>query len=397
MKRIFRTQLCLLLALLLFAALPTARAETVSADAVYCFTGEEFSAEGVVPEGVYIAAVPPQSVCRLLLGERVILPGDVLPAETFAQLRLAPACDETADACIWYLPITDGTPGERTCLTMQIKSTKNEAPHAEDVALETYRNIANTGRLAAMDPEEDALCYQLVERPKRGTAELLEDGSFVYTPKKNKLGEDRFTYTATDAAGNVSNVATVRVTILQPLEQETFDDLAPTEQFPAMWLREQGLFGGTRVTDKLCFAPDAAVSRGEFLAMAMELAAIPQEIGPDAAVFSDEADAPGWLLPYLHAALRRGIVQGYASEDGLEFRPNQPITAAEAAAIVTRCFRLESAAQTDMTSRNPALPAWAEGSAQLLRQTGIDLIDAANEALCRQDAAALLYETWRLS
>ncbi|MFR5421782.1 MAG: Ig-like domain-containing protein [Oscillospiraceae bacterium] len=42
---------------------------------------------------------------------------------------------------------------------------------------------------------------------------MQENGSFVYTPRQEWVGEDSFTFTVTDAAGNVSHPATVRITV----------------------------------------------------------------------------------------------------------------------------------------------------------------------------------------
>ena len=40
------------------ALLPMAAAEEVRADAIYEFTGAEFSETGDVPDGIYVSAVP---------------------------------------------------------------------------------------------------------------------------------------------------------------------------------------------------------------------------------------------------------------------------------------------------------------------------------------------------
>ena len=390
-KRLRNTACGLLAGILVLTALPcSARAEEIPADGSYQFTGAEFMLGDEAPEGIYLSELPEENCCRLCLGERLLLPGDVLAQEDFSRLTLEPVLDENGSVELRYYPIRDGILGEKTSLTMQIRSTRNEAPSALDLTLETYKNIPNEGRLRAEDPEEDTLTFQLVDKPRRGSVELREDGSFLYTPKKNKVGEDSFRYTATDSAGNVSNEATVRIRILQPLDAETFDDLGPSEQFPAMWLREEGLYGGTRMTDRLCFCPEQSVSRGEFLTMAMDLAGIEPEIGLEMQLFSDQNEAPAWMQPYLSPALRRGIARGYSTEDGLVFRPNQPITAAEAAAILSRCFHLQQL-QTVGSFRD-TVPVWAEGAVAALEEAGVALPCAPEAALCRRDAALLLYQ-----
>src|SRR5439155_25479826 len=50
--------------------------------------------------------------------------------------------------------------------------------------------------------------------PAHGTLRLNTDGSFTYAPVANFFGTDAFQYQRKDAAGALSNIATVTVTIL---------------------------------------------------------------------------------------------------------------------------------------------------------------------------------------
>lgn len=77
--------------------------------------------------------------------------------------------------------------------------------------------MAINGQCAAVDPEGDLVTFQLVDKPARGQVALQEDGYFCYTPYENKKGKDTFTYVAVDANGNISQEATVKVTIEKPL------------------------------------------------------------------------------------------------------------------------------------------------------------------------------------
>ena len=64
------------------------------------------------------------------------------------------------------------------------------------------------------------------------------DGSFIYTPKKNKVGVDSFTYTATDASGKVSREATVTIQILKPTDARQYTDTVGLDcRFEAEWLK----------------------------------------------------------------------------------------------------------------------------------------------------------------
>jgi len=157
-------------------------------DREYCFSEENFE-EDVC--GVLVRSVPDRAVGVFCLENRVICPGDVLPADRLSQLRMVPVCSENCEAVLCYRPIFDGTLGEEASLVVKIRSGKNEAPKVESMELETYKNIANNGKLLGVDPEGAALEFALAEEPKYGKVELKKDGSFLYIPGKNKEGEDR--------------------------------------------------------------------------------------------------------------------------------------------------------------------------------------------------------------
>ncbi len=53
---------------------------------------------------------------------------------------------------------------------------------------------------------------RLVERPANGRLTLNANGSFVYEPKRNFHGTDRFTYEVSDGKGDTA-VATVTIKV----------------------------------------------------------------------------------------------------------------------------------------------------------------------------------------
>ena len=119
-------------------------------------------------------------------------------------------------------------------VTIRIRSAGRCRAEGRRRGIETYKNIPNDGRLTGSDPEDTNLTFQLAEEPKRGKVELQENGSFVYTPAKNKVGEDSFTFTVTDAAGNVSH-CNGPYHGQKPSECRAFADLTGSlDQFEAM-------------------------------------------------------------------------------------------------------------------------------------------------------------------
>lgn len=381
--------LCLCLTLRVSADAP---AESAAAElpegAVWCFSREELSQRPEL-EGVLITAVPETTQASLRLGERTLLPGDAVSRRDLSRMTLTPAAD--GEAALGYIPLEAGHLGAETTQTFHLERVEDQPPVALAGELETWRNLPNTGKLRAENDDEGPLTFHLENRPRRGSVELSPDGSYTYTPGKNKVGEDSFTFTVTDQAGRSSAPATVRVTIRKPTDAQTYADLDRDAQFTALWLRETGLFGGELVSERLSFGPERSVSRGEFLAMLMDLRGIDPEVGLQRSGFVDEAEAAAWVRPYLASALRRGIVRGYPSQEGLVFLPNQPITQAEAALMVSRALGLEELQPAAALEGEKGLPAWVGGAGAALAAAGIDFAPAA-EPLTRQQAADLLYQ-----
>lgn len=93
--------------------------------------------------------------------------------------------------------------------------------------------------------------------------ELKPNGNFTYTPKKNKVGIDSFTFTATDSTGKVSREATVTVSILKPTDTRQYSDTLGRDcRFQAEWMKNTGIFVGENVGGSACFLPDQVVSPG---------------------------------------------------------------------------------------------------------------------------------------
>ena len=385
MKRIFAIFLALSL-----LTLPAQAAET-DADQVYCFTAEDFSAEPL--KGICITALPASHTGTVFLGNRVVQPGDILTADQVSMLTFNPVRTEyDGTAQLTYLPIYDGRVAPSATMTIAIRGKEDKAPVAQDFSIETYKNLPIENTLKCHDPEGESLTYTVQRQPRRGTVELHADGSFTYTPKKNKVGVDSFTYTATDPAGKVSREATVTIQILKPTDDARYSD---TSQFEAEWLRNTGIFQGEKLGNSLCFQPNKAVSRGEFLTMLMKLMDVPTaEI--------DNENIPQWLQPYYAAAMRSGFMTNFPTE---EF--DAPITPAEAATLLQNILNLDvgnsfmrSATNTSGTDESVPYPndeclSPAEEALAVMNENGLLLTDG--DTLTRSATATLLYQVSHFS
>ena len=384
--------LCLVLCL--FCCLGTvvgALALELECDREYCFQAGDFSEDSAL-SGICITELPDPATGTVMLGSRILRPGDILTAGQIEQMTFLPLQTEVdLTACVTYLPIYPDRVEQDTTMTISIRGKEDKAPVAEDSAMETYKNLPNTGKLKAFDPEEQTLTYSVIRQPRRGTVTVAEDGSFTYTPKKNKVGTDSFTYTATDPAGKVSREATVTVEIMKPTSQEQYTDTVGSDcRFAAEWMKNTGLFVGEQVGGTACFQPEKTVSRGEFLTMLIK--ALDMKVEPTAEFTGFTDDAPNWLKPYLAAALRSGMTENWP--DGQSFGSAKTITGAEAALLVQNALDL-SVATAAGKETDGELPVWADNAITAMNEIGITLEPMSQ--LTREAAAGLLYQVSQMS
>lgn len=379
-------------ALFLAAAVTGVSAAETDCDSVYCFTASDFSQEETLA-GVFITSLPDSHTGTILLGSRVLQPGDILTAQQLEQLTFSPLRTEQDTAAeLEFLPIYDSHVAPCTAMTIGIRGKEDKAPVAEDSAGETYKNLELTGKLKAADPENQPMTFTVTRQPKRGSVTIGQDGSFTYTPKKNKVGIDSFVYTATDPAGKVSREATVTITILKPTDAAQYSDTQGTScRFTAEWMRNSGIFQGETLDGNLCFSPDREVTRGEFVTMLVK--ALELEAEPEVNLTGYTDEIPQWLKPYLAAAVRSGLTANLPEQQ--TFGAQMPITGTEAAVMLCSALDLHTEILEEVSlEEGSEIPLWAGAACSALAQEGIVL---GNETLTRGQAANILYSASKLA
>lgn len=271
-----------------------------------------------------------------------------------------------------------------------------DAPTAVSLSVETYQGVPYTGALSA---GEGTFTFTIVDAPKKGEVVLAEDGvTFTYTPAAKKSGTDRFTYTATDAAGRTSAPAAVTVEILRQKTAVFYSDMAgSTAHNAALTLAERGLYVGRQVGASYFFEPDQPLTRSEFLAMAMDAAAlaVPEEV--QLTGFADDGVIPTWAKSYASAAVRQGLITGVSTAEGLSFCGEDAITLCEAAAVMDRLLNTgDTAVSSVSTGRNWAAQSVANMEAAQVIAAGSFGSTAASEPITRAEAAEMLVSALRL-
>lgn len=331
--------------------------------------------------------------------------GEAIETERLGALSFVPELGQEVHTGFTFLPVfsRSGAGREAVTVSLNISNTPNSAPVAVEQTFETYADLTLYGRLKAVDADGDPCTFAVERQGRRGTAQITETG-FCYEPN-GKSGEDVFTVVAVDTYGNRSQPAeiTVRVRKRHAKERFTYTDMAEsTAHYAALRLREEGVFSGECFGSEAFFAPQATVTRAQFLTMA---ASVTQLAMPTAAVstgLSDDDSLPAWSRSYVAAGILSGVVEG--SEDGMGnrvFQAEKPITRAEAAAIVDRCLSLADDRREMAFADREDVPAWAAqavvntAAAGLLPVYADDTVRPQSE-LTREEAAVMLYRMTQL-
>ena len=185
----------------------------------------------------------------------------------------------------------------------------------------------------------------------------------------------------------------MKIQIEKAKTKVTYADLGGSSAHKAaIRLAEEGVFVGECMGGQYFFQPDAAVTRSQFVAMAMDVAGVEALEGVTRTGFSDDDAIATWAKPYVSSALKAGLVQGSLAADGqVVFAPDGAITRAEAAVLLDRALQVTDVAALTLYAGDAAAPVWAVQSAANLTTCGVlDAAGALEDTLTRADAAELL-------
>jgi hypothetical protein len=276
---------------------------------------------------------------------------------------------------------------------------RNANPIAENLQYTTFRNIAISGHFTAKDPEGDAVTFEIADIPKKGSVHMENDGSFVYTPCENKKGQDSFSYIAIDSNGNISNKATVTISIDKQSTKITYSDMTGnTSYYSALVLAEKGVMTGEKLGNEYFYRPDGNVSRGEFIAMCLSMSNAQTLKGITRTGFSDDDSIPMWVKPYVSTALMSGIISGFKDNDGqLVFASQDPITFSEAAVVLNNILKLTDVVSVSATDFGTC-PAWsAQAEANLAACSIMPVMGTeCSKSITRAEAADILVAAMNL-
>jgi hypothetical protein len=155
-----------------------------------------------------------------------------------------------------------------------------------------------------------------------------------------------------------------------------------------------GIMNGRQVGDDLYFDPDQAVSRAEFVAMAMKCCGIRADSSLTKTYFDDDDDISPSLKGYIATAQRLGLVSGDFTGGELLFSPNEEITRYEAAKIMAGLLGSDSEGEESVFATENDIPVWARAGVYAMCSLGVFTSNDTNslsDKITRADVAEYLY------
>jgi hypothetical protein len=173
------------------------------------------------------------------------------------------------------------------------------------------------------------------------------------------------------------------------------DMMNRSEYNAAVAMSAMGIMSGKTVGDDKYFMPDDAVSKAEFVAMAMKAAGMKADSSLTHTFFDDNTDIPASLVRYVATAQRLGIIDGDYTEAGLVFEPNRGVTKNEAAKIMSAILGIKGSDEDGEYLENESISISARGSVAAMFTLGVfdgEIEDfTGTDIVTRAEAAEYLY------
>ncbi len=368
-----------------------------------CFTDGDFKSALALSDfdTITITEIPLSTEGTLLLSGRRVGKGRVIKRKNLGALVFIPASDSVTE-CKFKFTV-DGYAGgaEIECILKFIDKV-NYAPEAigDTVgasSISTQESISFYGNLGATDPEGDDIEFIVVTYPKRGSIFITEkeSGRYCYTPIDGYTGKDKFTYVVRDEYGNYSKPMTVSVRVSDRMCDTVYRDMEERSEYnAAVAMTAMGIMSGVQLGDDRYFRPDEAVTRAEFVAMAMKCAGIRADSTLTSTYFDDDADISVSLKGYIATAQRTGLIVGDFKDGKLLFSPDEEITRYEAAKILADVIGANAVGEESVFATDNDIPVWARAGVYAMCSLGIfDAEDSSSlaEKITRGDVAEYLY------
>ena len=357
---------------------------------------------------ITVQKLPSPGEGTLFVGSVGAAEGQVISAGSLSLLSFAPADDKSPSEATMEISVngSDYAVTCRLCILDRLNYTPTVALAPRiSLNIETYKGIPTAGTVSAYDPEGDEITYEIARYASHGRVTLTDrhTGAYVYTPDSGFTGRDSFDYVVRDRYGNYSTSATVSITVTARPDSVAYADIDGEDHAAAILaISARGLMNGTRVGGETYFKPDKAISRVEFLVTALQAAGVtPEQVAAAPALtFADTESIPASMRPYVSYAVDKHYIGGKTVDGKVYFRPEDSITRAEAAVILSNIIGYAVEDTVTAFADEASLPAWSEEALTSLRALGILTVPDGHAhpalTMTRSDTAAWLFHTVRL-
>lgn len=348
---------------------------------------------------ITVRSLPDPVKGDLLLGSTRVAAGQTISGENLSFLTFSAASEDYTQATFTFTANGGSTP--LVCnvyLTGGINYTPTVSMASGlSLNLSTYCGLELEGKLSGYDPDGDDLIFEVVSYPQNGSVLLLDrnEGRYIYKPFEGYVGADAFSYVVRDRFGSYSASATVNLSVTKQGSSLTYVDMEGSSAcYASLAMTEAGVMSGTQVGEQHYFYPTRAISRVEFLVMAMHAAGIADLPSTAQTVFADDGEIPDAMKGYVAAAHELGYISGTLENGVLYFRPHEEITRAQAAVIVSNMVGLCELPVIPTFADSSEIPVWAKESIWSLNAAGImtesEGYIAPTEKMTREDTAVML-------
>lgn len=345
---------------------------TVQSDVI--FTPEDFdNGFGIKVKEITLQTLPPVKDGILKVAGTAAVGGQVIPREKIGTMKFVPNA-KVASRCEFNV-YHSGDPKTTLKCTVSLSEGINFSPVIAESSFSTLANISLVKRLNAYDPENDALCFEVLSSPKNGILTLTSasSGSFIYQPKNGFCGNDSFEYRVCDSEGNFSEAEKVKIKVEKNSSNLYFADMV------GHWAHNSAIKASSKGIMPICcnenghtvFNPDKSITREEFLVSAMKAVGYKADTEVFSTIFCDDEKISPDAKCYVQAAYRDSVITGYNAPVGTVFDPEGEITRAQAAVILSKLIDPPLTDAKAVFADSEDVPAWASDAMASLISCGI--------------------------
>ena len=320
-------------------------------------------ADSFPPDSITITKLPPITSATLTKNGQAIPENTIVSISEVTQLSLTPTTDFLGKVTFSF-SVTSGTRvSNEADFTVEYIAVQ-KAPVLSDLYYGTEKNIA---RELPLYPAtyNGHLRLTIPTPPAHGTLTAKDENyhTVIYTPDRDFVGQDSFTY---QEMGNADNVATVTVTVTEsvtPLPAFAHEDLKNHwVNYSAGNLADRGILHGEMVGGKYYFHPDHKMTRWEYLNYLLASGGFNLDTAETgyADRYEDAQYLPEYIRKIAALATQMEILDGVREGEHLYIHPYQELTRAQAATMLGKMITSEIESEDKLYfSDRDEIPSWA--------------------------------------